>query len=731
MADKEKKIDPYDVEALEKSLNDSATRVSTIWVSFLIFSLYLLTAAATVTHRQLFLAEPLKLPVLNIELPLWGFFILAPILFVIFHAYVLIQVILLARTAAAYDCAVKRIVDRDSISSDEEFSFRQRLANTLFAQIFAGSSREREGAFGWLLKMMAWITLAISPILILLTFQFMFLPYHSPGATWTHRVLILLEFTVAFQLWPLILNPRQDFPSPNWRAAIGGVGMRLRSLMQSREGRLQAWHGFRRRTIPLGACLLFVLLSLWLASFPGELHVNLITGQPRDAVQCDRWLHRNFGQIDLGFYIGPMDLRMDRLSLRSVDIVDDEKLEKIERAFERTGEPPYQSERTRTLAFRDLNCADLRFFADLRHVDLNGASLREADLLSAKLQGASLLAADLRRAKIWGARLQGANLTAAQLHDAQLEFADLRGAALNSAWLPGANLQGVRLDGASLNRAKMQGASLKYAWLPGASLVQAQLQGASLDGAWLPGATLNGVQLQGASLNRAHLQGAVSFEAQLQGASLEGTELQGAVLLAPNLAQAVLSGAQVWRAENGLCTNARVIAPRTEAVIGERQTADGRQEIIPTTSEEIEEFVTSSVAGIPDAQKKKETSDQIRRRLAPDPMKDAALANFWQRCEIEAIKVSQDEFDDRLVAVLRETVCENAQDDGVTIGKGVARNWLSGASERRRFSTALARALLGEDGKPCAAAQSYDDSTRKQLRDAASWSSQSAPSVPK
>src|SRR5262245_40671513 len=49
------KLDAFDVSALERSLNDSATRVSTIWVSFLIFSLYLLTAATTVTHRQLFL----------------------------------------------------------------------------------------------------------------------------------------------------------------------------------------------------------------------------------------------------------------------------------------------------------------------------------------------------------------------------------------------------------------------------------------------------------------------------------------------------------------------------------------------------------------------------------------------------------------------------------------------------------------------------------------------------
>jgi hypothetical protein len=88
------KLDPFNVEALDKSLNDSATRVSTIWISFLVFSLYLLIAATTVEHRQLLLAEPVKLPVLNIDLPLWGFFFLAPILLLIFHGYVLLQVLL-------------------------------------------------------------------------------------------------------------------------------------------------------------------------------------------------------------------------------------------------------------------------------------------------------------------------------------------------------------------------------------------------------------------------------------------------------------------------------------------------------------------------------------------------------------------------------------------------------------------------------------------------------------
>src|SRR5262249_30893344 len=91
---------PFDVNALEKSLNDSATRVSTIWISFLIFGLYLVVTAGAVTHHQLLLEDPVKLPILNIELPLVGYFFLTPILFLALHTYVLIQVLLLARTAA-------------------------------------------------------------------------------------------------------------------------------------------------------------------------------------------------------------------------------------------------------------------------------------------------------------------------------------------------------------------------------------------------------------------------------------------------------------------------------------------------------------------------------------------------------------------------------------------------------------------------------------------------------
>src|SRR6266481_3615853 len=99
-------------------------------------------------------------------------------------------------------------------SSAPAFRLRktQRCAN--------GSPREREGWLGWLLKAMAWITLAIAPILILLVFQFMFLPYHSHLATWTHRLLILAELVLAFLLWPLVLDAQKDFDWPHIRAQI-------------------------------------------------------------------------------------------------------------------------------------------------------------------------------------------------------------------------------------------------------------------------------------------------------------------------------------------------------------------------------------------------------------------------------------------------------------------------------------------------------------------------------
>jgi hypothetical protein len=342
--------DPLDVEALERSLNDSATRVSTIWISFLGFALYLVVAAGSVTHRQLFLEDPIKLPALNVDLPLVGFFFLTPILLLVFHAYVLLQILLLGRTAAAYN----DVLDRTVRTSSDNAAMRQRLANTLFAQIFAGGPRERRGWLGGLLRMIAWLTLAIAPVLVLLLFQFKFLPYHSPLITWTIRVVIVLDLIAVLVLWRAARRPDHEL---SWRLTLQGW---------------MAW-----------LCAAALAVFSWVAlTFPGEPHAQWTRfesdAQTGLSPYSDRWDGRPPECHSSSRFLYP---GFDRLALQSVDVVDPEKLAKMKPRSERIFAASEQKY-THRFGGRDLTCADLSR-ADLRRVDLSYAQFRGARLVDA------------------------------------------------------------------------------------------------------------------------------------------------------------------------------------------------------------------------------------------------------------------------------------------------------------------------------------------------------------
>jgi hypothetical protein len=194
-----------------------------------------------------------------------------------------------------------------------------------------------------------------------------------------------------------------------------------------------------------------------------------------------------------------------------------------------------------------------------------------------------------------------------------------------------------------------------------------------------------------------------------------------------NLDDAVLSRAWVWRAEGANCDKTQITDLRNDAVMPVRR-RHGREELISANPDQIEKFIKQWTSGIQDKYKREQVSETLRERLTADPTKDHTLAIGWSRCESTSGKLSPEEFDRRHVAVLRKTVC-NVGTDGATIGRGVARNWISKDrqgrgltakdNERREFSAKLARALLGEDGEPCAPANDYDQDTKALLRRAA------------
>jgi uncharacterized protein YjbI with pentapeptide repeats len=733
MADK---LDPFDVEALESAVNDSATRVSTIWISFLIFSLYLLITATTVTQRQLLLAEPVKLPVLNIDLPLWGFFFLAPILFVILHAYVLLQVVLLGRTTAAYNAAVARV----ELSSEENNSLRQRLANTLFAQIFAGSPREREGWLGWLLKAMAWITLTIAPILILLAFQFSFLAYHSHIATWTHRLLILLELAALFLIWPLALDAQKDFQWPKVGAGLKRTAALTWRLFGPKERRRDEWQSLRQQAAPLAACLLFIVVSLSIATFPGEPHVNLFTWHAPFSVQCDRWLQRKFDVADL---------RFDRLDLPHVDVIDHEKLEKIKEATKKADEPPYKGERTRIVRGRNLNCSDFSDFSDLSRVDLTASQLRNANLRDANLQGASLDGTMLQNAILDFAQLQGASLADAHLQSASLSQATVQGALLIRTNFRSAVLDDAHFEGVAFTSVELQRASLRRTNLQGASFVATNAIGAILEDAGFEGATLSG-SFQGASLNGARLQGADLHDIELQGATLVGTELQGASLVRAKLQgalleRALLQGANfggadlhfteftdvwTWRASYPSCEIARVTKAHADPVLGFVEYFPDfdypSQEIpLPAEPDKIATFIESSVAQIPDPIRRQNTVKRMRDGLVVNPANDdtAKISNLWSDC----VNATHKTFDEDHITMLRDLVCDDSENPEA-LASGIVHNWISDQPSPLSFK--LARTLLGLDGKRCKATKDFDKDTMSTLRAVAAKKPEPTTSLP-
>ena len=63
-----------DLEALRTAVVDAAGVSVGLWLCYLFVLLYLLIAVGGITHQDLFLEKPVKLPLLNVDLPLKGFF---------------------------------------------------------------------------------------------------------------------------------------------------------------------------------------------------------------------------------------------------------------------------------------------------------------------------------------------------------------------------------------------------------------------------------------------------------------------------------------------------------------------------------------------------------------------------------------------------------------------------------------------------------------------------------
>ena len=481
--DSETPVNPY---SLLDAVNTAAARSNTAWLLFLGLMAYAALTVGALTHRDLLLDAGIVLPLLQVRIDLVRFFIVAPAVFALVHLMVVAQHVLLARKTLEFDAALRLLESTDRRSHP----LRLELDSSFFVQGMAGPERSR--VVSGVLHSIAWLTLLILPLLLLLYMQVAFLPFHHAAVTAVQRAVMLADIVLLLLAGVFLMRAETSFFGAVLRLGFNNPGSAAFGL-----------------AVLVGAAAMSVL-----AAVP--------TGGARDGSD--------------GVLFG--------LFARNLDVADANLVP------DKEGAAPARSVslRGRDLRFARLDRADLRQ-ADLTGASLDGASLRGTDLRGARLgcvDPAALQQPDGRQ-KAGCTTGQGGDFSAARLGGASLTGADLSGARLDEASLEGADLSRGLMTGATFERSKLQRADLSGASLAGASFLQANLQGAVLTGAGLQMADFSGANLQGASLTSAQLAGAALREADLEGAELQKAKLYGADMRGARLAAADLAGAAVWR----------------------------------------------------------------------------------------------------------------------------------------------------------------------------------------
>src|SRR5262249_42699252 len=199
-----------DLGALRDAVVAAASVGAGLWFSYLFVLLYLVVAVGGVTHRNLLFESPVKLPFLNVDLPLIGFFVLGPALFLIVHAYVLLHFVMLASKVGVFHDELREQIADESVRA----RLRRQLPSNIFVQFLAGPIEVRSGVMGAMLRLIAQISLVAGPLALLVFFQFQFLPYHNEWISWWQRLAVVADLALLWTLWPSVA--RGETSSIGW-----------------------------------------------------------------------------------------------------------------------------------------------------------------------------------------------------------------------------------------------------------------------------------------------------------------------------------------------------------------------------------------------------------------------------------------------------------------------------------------------------------------------------------
>lgn len=596
---------PKAADMLER-VRTEAAELRGFTITFLSLLLYVAIIISSTTHEQILRIDPVKLPLLDVEIPIVGFYWFMPGFLFFLHLYILVQHYLFSQLAFRFRSALER-------ESDEETKthLRRSLGNLPFLHWLAG---QHGGFMNFLMTAFTVVSLIIWPVWTFWWLQAAFLPYHDNTIVWTQRTFMLLDAALLAYLWAKILDDEDDagrWWKPSLAPFLFIVARPVKAALAwlCRQTRLfEALHWPRLRQLierlsaypgpginaatPSRRVALKTVLERWLlfVFLVGALFFSFIVSTIPDSPEEYFWTeHLPEFLIDSSHENATMSDENRRRTLtltnllheqRNVFLRDNERNDYEPERLRECGDekvPELQSQTDTPKPNNAIVNADKKeqlkcYFIDgpfprnlimnerilIANRDLPPELLSQLDAKNdktapdalAKAQGLDLRGRHLEYADFRRSSLAHADMRRARLRSANFSWAKLEEARLQFAEMPGAYLTEAQLPGADLRLAQLPGASLTWAKLPGADLGGAKLIGASLYEAQLPGADLRGAELVGADLRRAKLPAANlrGFDTDDDGDGailLYSTDLTGADLLSAELTGADLSGAEL------------------------------------------------------------------------------------------------------------------------------------------------------------------------------------------
>lgn len=522
-------------------VEQASKNARTLWVSMLLGCVYAwLTITTTTDSLLLTNSASSPLPIIGTEIPIAGFFWVAPLILLSLYLYFHLYLQVLWKTLAGLPA-----VFPDGIRLDEKAY--PWLLNGLVSSQFKRlrNTYEPFSALQSALSiLLAWWIVPIT----LLVFWLRYLSRHDWYGTAIHMVLIVVAITLGRLFY---------------KAA--------KATLRKDERAIQAKKGISNNLIEY-ACSISIFGLILIFSF-GAIHGvphNTQRAADMSLVNIRLWIPRIMESVGTSPFAEFIEADISTKPANWVGKKGDKG---------QTGLVKGARLMSANLSYAKARNAFL-VRADLREANLEGADLTNADLRLANLEGANLAYAILNGANLDNANLKKANLQGVNLHDQNFEDKDLQGINLTGAQLRKINLNGANLKGAYLDRADLKDVFLLYANLQGASFIEVagltpdilkktknwlfaiydaklldalslphnlvdrvqnkNLAGLNLSDASfididLRGFDFNGANLQGASFSWLDLRGANFQDANLNDVDFKGADLRGVTLQAVDL----------------------------------------------------------------------------------------------------------------------------------------------------------------------------------------------------